>query len=284
MKERLAHFPHLIDIKTIAGLNEIAVDGERRKPSASARWPDPRIDRAVTARRESAFRGWPSWRQQSPTSACAPPARIGGNLCFAEPHSDPATLLIAWDASVDFTVRSQQATREDPGRSTSSPGCSETVRDLDDSADRDPRFLCLQTLRQPPTSDSRSHERPTATVAADDRRASNPAKSVECPDRGRRVSVREPERRNQGADKPSHRTSNQSAALFARRSARIVLATEWTPAEDAFESADYKRQLSRGVDRSGAANAAKDWSEKGRTDRSHRGHGRERAPCRFESP
>lgn len=35
---------------------------------------------------------------------------LGGNLCFAEPHSDPATLLIALDASVDLASRAGQRT------------------------------------------------------------------------------------------------------------------------------------------------------------------------------
>jgi carbon-monoxide dehydrogenase medium subunit len=28
---------------------------------------------------------------------------LGGNLCFGEPHSDPATLLLAWDAVMELT-------------------------------------------------------------------------------------------------------------------------------------------------------------------------------------
>lgn len=35
---------------------------------------------------------------------------LGGNLCFAEPHSDPATLLIALGASVDLASRQGERT------------------------------------------------------------------------------------------------------------------------------------------------------------------------------
>lgn len=97
MKEGLGAFEHLIDVKTIAGLDTLglAPDGTLA------------IGAAVT---HGALERSPLVRQRFPLLAemahqvANPRVRsvgtLGGNLCFAEPHSDPPTALLVHGAAV----------------------------------------------------------------------------------------------------------------------------------------------------------------------------------------
>ena len=100
LKEGLAHYRHLVDVKTSPGLAEISVDADQRSL---------RIGALVTHRQLICS---PLVQEQAPLlremEAQVANARvravgtIGGNLCFAEPHSDPATLLLAWEAELEL--------------------------------------------------------------------------------------------------------------------------------------------------------------------------------------
>src|SRR4051794_7829134 len=87
MKEGLTHFSHLVDIKAIPGLREIDYDAERRELTIGALATHRQIERSelvserlpVLAALEAAVA---NVRVRSAGT-------IGGNLCFAEPHSDP---------------------------------------------------------------------------------------------------------------------------------------------------------------------------------------------------
>ncbi|HLL51594.1 MAG TPA: FAD binding domain-containing protein, partial [Thermomicrobiales bacterium] len=104
LKERLAHFPHLIDIKRIPGLSDIAYDADRRELTIGAVASHRAIERS------------PVVRQTVPALADLEAAianirvrnagTIGGNLCFADPHSDPATLLTALNARLTLVASS----------------------------------------------------------------------------------------------------------------------------------------------------------------------------------
>ena len=160
MKERLAHFPHLVDIKRIPGLNAIVYDPERREVviGAVARHRD--LERSLEV------------RDHLPALAALEAAvanvrvrnagTIGGNLCFAEPHSDPATLLTALDAWLTLVTAS--GTRQVPMASFIT-GLMETVRRHDE-------ILVSITVPEPATNAGiayerfKLHERPTAAVAA----------------------------------------------------------------------------------------------------------------------
>lgn len=97
MKMGVAAFDHLIDIKAIPDLAEISVTSGggisigaavthrelERSPLIAERFP-------VLAELE----------RQVANVRVRNTGSIGGNLCFAEPHSDPATLLTAADAVV----------------------------------------------------------------------------------------------------------------------------------------------------------------------------------------
>lgn len=96
LKLGFAEYAELIDIKKIAGLRRLeAIDGEleigatvthreiERSPVVSESWP------ALAAME----RGVANIRVRSVGT-------LAGNLCFADPHSDPATFLLASDAVV----------------------------------------------------------------------------------------------------------------------------------------------------------------------------------------
>ena len=102
MREGLAAYPHLINIKTVPGLNNIdwiASSGIMRfgavvthraieiSPLVAAHTPLlAQVESMVANLRVRAA------------------GTLGGNLCFAEPHSDPATLLTAWPgATLELT-------------------------------------------------------------------------------------------------------------------------------------------------------------------------------------
>jgi carbon-monoxide dehydrogenase medium subunit len=96
MKLGFADYPHLVDVKRIAELRRLeAGDGVlevgaavthrevERSPLVRERWP------ALAAME----RGVGNLRVRSMGT-------IGGNLCFADPHSDPATFLLAMGGSL----------------------------------------------------------------------------------------------------------------------------------------------------------------------------------------
>ncbi|MBW3633855.1 MAG: FAD binding domain-containing protein [Chloroflexi bacterium] len=160
MKERLAHFPHLMDIKRIPGLNALVYDAERREL----------VIGAVACHRD--LERSPEVRDRLPALAALEAAvanvrvrnagTIGGNLCFAEPHSDPATLLTALDARL--TLVAATGTRQIPMASFIT-GLMETVRRHDE-------ILVSITVPEPAANSGvayerfKLHERPTAAVAA----------------------------------------------------------------------------------------------------------------------
>jgi carbon-monoxide dehydrogenase medium subunit len=99
MKHDLLRYEHLIDVKTIPGLDKIErrngaiVIGSAATHRAIERSPVVRENLSVVAEMEAAVAN-PRVR------ACG---TLGGNLGFAEPHSDPATLLAALGATVNVT-------------------------------------------------------------------------------------------------------------------------------------------------------------------------------------
>jgi carbon-monoxide dehydrogenase medium subunit len=97
MKHDLLRYEHLIDVKTIADLDGIerrngaVVIGSAATHRAIERSAVVRENLPVVAEMEAAVAN-PRVR------ACG---TLGGNLGFAEPHSDPATLLLALGATVN---------------------------------------------------------------------------------------------------------------------------------------------------------------------------------------
>jgi len=97
MKEGLIRYDYLVNVKTIPGLTGLRLDADgalrigaatphralEREPAVRERFP-------LVARVES----------DVANVRVREVGTLGGNLCFAEPHSDPATLLQIFDARV----------------------------------------------------------------------------------------------------------------------------------------------------------------------------------------
>lgn len=106
MKHDLLRYEHLVDVKTISGLDRI-----ERKDSTL------RIGSIATHR---AIETSPLVKEHFPVIAemernvanvrVRATGTLGGNLCFAEPHSDPANLLFAVDAKVTVQGRAGERT------------------------------------------------------------------------------------------------------------------------------------------------------------------------------
>ncbi len=96
MKHEALRYGHLIDVKVIPGLDSIELR-------------DGHIEIGATATHRSIEHS-PIVRQHQPVLAelesqvanvrVRATGTLGGNLCFAEPHSDPATLLLVLEATV----------------------------------------------------------------------------------------------------------------------------------------------------------------------------------------
>jgi carbon-monoxide dehydrogenase medium subunit len=94
MKHDLLRYQHLIDVKTISDLNKIElkngslVIGSTATHRAIERSPVVKENLPVLAQMET----------KVANVRVRASGTLGGNLCFAEPHSDPATLLLALGA------------------------------------------------------------------------------------------------------------------------------------------------------------------------------------------
>lgn len=98
MKEGLARFKHLINVKCIPGLDDIThEDGWFHIGAAVTHrdLEDSEIMRDHFAPIAEMERNVANIRVRNAGT-------IGGNLCFAEPHSDPATLLLIYDAMLEL--------------------------------------------------------------------------------------------------------------------------------------------------------------------------------------
>jgi aerobic carbon-monoxide dehydrogenase medium subunit len=226
MKERISHFPHLINIKTIPGLNEIRLDGDELVIGALA--THRHIARSALV--QAAFPILAEMEHLIANVRVRNAGTLGGNLCFAEPHSDPATLLIA--LSAHFVLSSGQTTRAVPAESFFT-GLLET--------NRKPEEL-LTEIRIPRLPDGariayerfKTHERPAATVAV-----------ALLPDGEARIVV------GSVAARPARMQSAEAALTEMELTPAAIgrtasfAAAEIDPTEDVFESVAYKRHLVR---------------------------------------
>src|SRR5438067_13173041 len=106
MKHDLLRYEHLCDVKTVPGLDRIeAKDSVIHIGSA--------VTHRVIERSALVKEKFPVLSQMETKVAnvrVRNTGTLGGNLCFAEPHSDPATLLLVLGASV--AVEGPQGRRE----------------------------------------------------------------------------------------------------------------------------------------------------------------------------
>jgi carbon-monoxide dehydrogenase medium subunit len=229
MKERLTPVNRLIDIKKIDGLREIAVDAENTLTIGAlathrdiARSPLVQAHSPIFAALEGIIAN----------TRVRAAGTIGGNLCFAEPHSDPATLLSALHARV--TLESSEGTRELQVEDFFH-GLLETDRRPDEIMTR-VTLLKLWDTTGISYQRFKTHERPVATVAA---AVSVSNGSID----DSRVFVGSvgPKPQQMTAVEDAIRGQQPGPELFQQ--AALLAAESALIDEEGFESADYKRHL-----------------------------------------
>jgi carbon-monoxide dehydrogenase medium subunit len=108
MKHRALAYRHLIDLKVVPGLN--AIETRDGTIEIGAACTHRSIERAALVREKQPVLA--ELESQVANIRVRATGTLGGNLCFAEPHSDPATLLLVLGATVG--VESAAARREIP--------------------------------------------------------------------------------------------------------------------------------------------------------------------------
>jgi carbon-monoxide dehydrogenase medium subunit len=99
LKYRLATYEHLIDLKSIPELQTIEVEDERASIGAVATYQQLRRHFDLRNRWGELV----ELVEQTANPRVWAAGTLGGNLSFADPHSDPATLLIGWGAELELT-------------------------------------------------------------------------------------------------------------------------------------------------------------------------------------
>jgi len=95
MKEGLIHYEHLVNVKTIPGLAGVRLDGGALRLGAAT--PHRAIERDPLVRQH--FPALARMEADVANVRVREVGTLGGNLCFAEPHADPGTLLQVFDAT-----------------------------------------------------------------------------------------------------------------------------------------------------------------------------------------
>jgi len=96
MKHDVLRYGHLIDIKVIPGLNTVELSNGAIRIGATATHRSLEHSPLL----KSHLPVFVEMEKQVANTRVRNTGTIGGNLCFAEPHSDPATLLLALGATV----------------------------------------------------------------------------------------------------------------------------------------------------------------------------------------
>lgn len=158
MKLGFATYGHLVDIKPVEELTQLEiVDGSLRIGAA--------ITHRQLERSAKVQAGWPDFvamEQRVANVRVRSTGSLGGNLSFADPHSDPGTFLLAAGASV--TLGSGEVRRTMP-LADFALGPYETALESSE-------LLCAIDLPALPPDATMSHlrfafhERPAATVSA----------------------------------------------------------------------------------------------------------------------
>ena len=242
MKLGFAAFDHLVDLKGIAELRGVTASNCGLRIGATTTHRD--LERAPLVRER--LPALAAMERDVANVRVRTVGTLGGNLCFSDPHSDPATFLLAIDADVE--------TRQGADGGRRAP-----VRDFL----LGPYQVALETgellaavhlpLPHPEAvivhDKFAFHERPTATVTCLARVEGGVIAEA-------RVAV--------GSVGPSPVRASEAEAILvgaeARDEAAIARAAERAaeaarPVDDSMGSADYKAQLVRVLIRRGLARA-----------------------------
>src|ERR1700686_1053902 len=98
MKHSALNYRHLIDLKVVPGLNTIEVRNGAVEIGATS--PHRSIERSAIVQEHLPVLAEMESRVANVRVRAT--GTLGGNLCFAEPHSDPATLLLVLGGAVNL--------------------------------------------------------------------------------------------------------------------------------------------------------------------------------------
>ena len=99
MKEGLLRYGHLVNVKTVPGMDRLEFD-----PSAKELHIGPAVTHRALELSSEVTGEFPLIAKAEANVANVRVRNVGtlgGNLCFAEPHSDPATFLLLYNAHVE---------------------------------------------------------------------------------------------------------------------------------------------------------------------------------------
>jgi carbon-monoxide dehydrogenase medium subunit len=96
MKEGLVHYERLINIKDIKGLNEVKAENGTVRMGALCTHHELECSPVL----QESLPALVKLEQNVANVRVRQVGTLGGNLCFAEPHADPGTLLIALGATM----------------------------------------------------------------------------------------------------------------------------------------------------------------------------------------
>ena len=96
MKEGLVHYERLINVKKLTGLSEVARDNGTIKIGALCTHHELENSALI----KQSLPALAKLEQNVANVRVRQAGTLGGNLCFAEPHADPGTLLIALGAKM----------------------------------------------------------------------------------------------------------------------------------------------------------------------------------------
>jgi carbon-monoxide dehydrogenase medium subunit len=106
MKHDLLRYQHLVDVKTIPELNTIELKNGAVMIGSTA--THRAIERSAIVRQNLPV--FAEMETHVANVRVRASGTLGGNLCFAEPHSDPATLLVALGAKAQIQGKSGSKT------------------------------------------------------------------------------------------------------------------------------------------------------------------------------
>jgi carbon-monoxide dehydrogenase medium subunit len=104
MKHDLLRYEHLVDVKELPGLNTIESRNNSLRIGATA--THRAIEKSAAVREIVPVLA--DMAHNVANVRVRATGTLGGNLCFAEPHSDPATLLLALEAHVHVQGRGEE--------------------------------------------------------------------------------------------------------------------------------------------------------------------------------
>jgi carbon-monoxide dehydrogenase medium subunit len=106
MKHDLLRYEHLVDVKTIHGLDTIETRGSSLFIGSAV--THRAIERSALVKEKLSVLA--EMETEVANARVRATGTLGGNLCFAEPHSDPATLLLALGAKAHVKGNSGEKT------------------------------------------------------------------------------------------------------------------------------------------------------------------------------